>query len=154
MRPIARILAATSALLCSSALLAEELTVSGVKAFDARMTAAGERCEVDAVVSRISALATISATTFALGDYRMSRMNKAQYRDQMTKRCAAGVQMRIAATNEKVSIEGEMAVMTADVTETVVLDGREVSVKVRQRLTVELIDGKLMYTQILSNLVE
>lgn len=154
MQPIALILAATMALLCSSPLLAEELTASAVKAFDARMTAAGERCEVDTVVSRIAELATISATTFALGDYRMSRMNKSQYRDQMAKRCSAGVQMRIAATNEKISIDGEQAVMTADVTQTAVLDGREVSLKVRQRLTIELIDGKLMYTQILSNLVE
>jgi enamine deaminase RidA (YjgF/YER057c/UK114 family) len=154
MKPLARILAATSALLCSSPLLAEELTVSAVKAFDARMTAAGERCEVDAVVSRISPLASVSATTFALGDLRMSRMNKDQFRDQMTKRCAAGAQVRVVATNEKISIEGEQAVMTADVTETVVLGDRQTSVKVRQRLTIELIDGKLMYTQILSNLVE
>ncbi|HEY3518025.1 MAG TPA: hypothetical protein VGL98_13340 [Gammaproteobacteria bacterium] len=154
MRPIACILATASALLCSSPLLAEELTVSGVKAFDARMTAAGERCEVDAVVSRISELATISTTTFALGDLRMSRLNKAQFRDQMTKRCAGGAQVRVVATNEKVSIEGEQAVMTADVTETIVLGDRQISVKLRQRLTVELIDGKLMYTQILSNLVE
>jgi hypothetical protein len=154
MQPIARILAATSALLCSSPLFAEELTVSAVKAFDARMTTAGERCEVDAVVSRIAELASISTTTFALGDYRMARLNKAQFRDQMTKRCAAGAQVRIVATNEKVSIDGEQAVMTADVTETIALDGRETSIKLRQRLTVELIDGKLMYTQILSNLVE
>ena len=154
MQPIARILAATSALLCSSPLFAEELTASAVKAFDARMTAAGERCDVDAVVSRISPLATISATTFAMGDLRMGRMNRDQYRDQMTKRCAAGVQMHVVATNEKVSIEGEQAIMTADVTDTVVIEGRETSVKARQRLTIELIDGKLMYTQIHSNLVE
>jgi hypothetical protein len=153
MQRLARILAA-SALLCSSPLLAEELTVSGVKAFDARMTAAGERCEIDTVVSRISPLATISATTFALGDLRYGRINRDQYRDQLTKRCAAGVQVRIVATNEKVSIEGEQAIMTADVTETAVMEGRETSVKVHQRLTIELIDGKLMYVQILSNLVE
>ena len=154
MHPIARILAATSALICSSPLLAEELTVSEVKAFDARTTRAAERCEVDTVVNRISELATISTTTFALGDPRMTRMNKSQYREAMTRRCAIGSQVRIVATNEKVSIDGEQAVMTADVTETLSLEGREVTLKVRQRLTIELIDGKLMYTQILSNLVE
>jgi hypothetical protein len=154
MQPLARILAAASALLCSSPLLAEELTVSAVKAFDARMTAARERCESDAVASRISPLATISATTFALGEMRMSRMNKDQFRDQIAKRCAVGAQVRVVATNARVSIEGEQAVMTADVTETVSLDGRELSVKSRQRVTIELIDGKLMYTQMLSNLVE
>ena len=154
MQPLARILAATSALLCSSPLFAEELTASAVKAFGARMTAARERCESDAVVSRISPLATISATTFAVGEMRMSRMNKDQYRDQIAKRCAIGAQVRVAATNEKISIDGEQAVMTADVTETIALDGREQSVKYRQRVTVELIDGKLMYTQMLSNLVE
>lgn len=154
MQPIARILAATSALLCSSPLLAEQLTASEVKAFDARTTQAAERCEVDTVVNRISELATISTTTFALGDPRMSRMNKSQYRDAMTRRCAIGSQMRIVATNEKVSIDGEQAVMTADITETLTLDLREATLKIRQRLTIELIDGKLMYTQILSNLVE
>ena len=84
----------------------------------------------------------------------MSRMNKSQYRDAMTRRCAIGSQVRIAATNEKVSIDGEQAVMTADITETLSLNGQEVTLKMRQRLTIELIDGKLMYTQILSNLVE
>jgi len=154
MHPIARILAATSALICSSPLLAEELTVSEVKAFDARTTRAAERCEVDTVVNRISELATISTTTFALGDPRMSRMNKSQYREAMTRRCAIGSQVRIVATNERVSIDGEQAVMTADITETLSLKGQEVTLKIRQRLTIELIDGKLMYTQILSNLVE
>lgn len=154
MQPIVRILAATSVLICSSPLLAEELTVSEVKAFDARTTRAAERCEVDTVVNRISELATISTTTFALGDPRMSRMNKSQYREAMTRRCAIGSQVRIVATNEKVSIDGEQAVMTADITETLSLKGQEVTLKIRQRLTIELIDGKLMYTQILSNLVE
>lgn len=154
MRPIARVCVVAVALLCSSPLLAEELTVSDVKAFDARITAAGERCDVDAVVSRISELAVISATTFTLGDLGLSRLNKAQFRAQMTKRCAAGVQSRSVATNEKVSIEGDQAIMTADVTDTLVFEGQEKSLKVRQRLTIELIDGKLMYTQIHSNLVE
>ena len=154
MQPIVRILAAASVLICSSPLFAEELTVSEVKAFDARTTRAAERCEVDTVVNRISELATISTTTFALGDPRMTRMNKSQYREAMTRRCAIGSQTRIVATNEKVSIDGEQAVMTADITETLSLEGREVTLKVRQRLTIELIDGKLMYTQILSNLVE
>jgi hypothetical protein len=154
MRPIARVLVVTSALLCSSPLLAEELTVSAVKAFDAKLTAAAERCEVATVLDRISPIATISGTLFATGDMRAYRMNKAQYGELLTRLCAAGLVGHSVSSNEKISIEGDQAVMTADVVDTVVMNGQQRSSKSHSRLTVELIDGRLMLTQIHSNLID
>ena len=153
MRTIVRALALACAL-TAAPLLAEDLVVSDLKAFDARITAAAKRCEIDAVLDRISPIATISGTLFATGDMRAYRMNKAQYGELLKRVCAAGVTSHSVASNEKISIERDQAVMTADVVETVVMNGRETTSKLRTRVTVELIDGKLMFTQIHSNLVE
>ena len=154
MRSLARALVLLSALTGSSQLLAEDLVVSDLKAFDATITAASERCDVATVLDRISRLATISGTLFATGDMRAYRANKQQYGELLTRLCAAGRTWHAVISNEKISIEGDQAIMTADVVETAVMNGRETVSKARQRVTIELIDGKLMYTQIHSNLVD
>ena len=154
MRSIVRALVCASALTCSSTLVAEDLVVSDLKAFDAKLTAAAERCDVATVLDRISPIATISGTLFATGDMRAYRMSKAQYGELLTRLCAAGLVGHAVTSNEKISIEGDQAVMTADVVDTVVINGQQRSSKSHSRQTVELIDGKLMLTQIHSNLVD
>lgn len=151
MRPIARVFFAAT-LLCSSPLLAEELTVSDVQAFGAKLDAAAKRCEVDTVLSRIAELAVISGTGVAQGD--MFRMNKSQYRELLTVSCASGRQWSSVRSNEKISIEGDQAIVTANVAETVTLDGQQATSNLRERATVELIDGKLMLTQLHVHLLD
>ena len=154
MRPIASIFVIAAVLLCSSPTIAEELVASDIKAFGAKMDAAAQRCEVDTVLSRIAELAVISGTDVAQGNTRMFHMNKEQYRDLLTVSCASGRQWSSVRTNEKISIEGDQAIVTADVTETTTLDGRQASSQLRERATVELIDGKLMLTQLHVNRVD
>ena len=120
-------------------------------AFGAKMDAAAQRCDVEAVISRIAELAVISGSGSAQGD--MFRMNKAQYRELLTVSCASGRQWSSVRTNEKISVEGDQAIVTADVAETITLDGQQATSNVRERATVELIDGKLMLTQLQVNLV-
>jgi SnoaL-like domain len=154
MRTIVHALVFGSALICASPLLGEALVVSDLKAFDAKITAASERCDVETVLDRISPIATISGTLFATGDTRMYRANKQQYGELLTRICAAGRTWHVESSNEKISIEGDQAFMTADLVETAVMNGQETTSKSHQRVTVELIDGKLMITGIHSNLSE
>jgi len=151
MRPIAVVLVVAITLLGSSTTLAEELVVRDIKAFGAQMDAAARRCEVDAVLSRIAELAVISGTGVAQRD--MFRMNKAQYRELLTVSCASGRQWSSVRTNEKISIEGDQAIVTANVAETITLEGQQATTNLRERATVELIDGKLMLTQLHVNRV-
>ena len=151
MRPIVRALVVAVALLGSSPTLAEELVVSDIRAFGAQMDAAAQRCEVAKVLSRITELAVISGTGPAQGD--MFRMNRAQYGELLTVACASGRQWSSVRTNEKISIEDDQAIVTADVAETITLDGQQPTSRLRERATVELIDGKLMLTQLHVNLV-
>lgn len=154
MRTIARAFALAVALSCSSSLLAENFAVSDLKAFTARMDVAAAACDVDTVVDRISPLATISGTGFAQGDMRMFRFNKSQYGQLMKLRCAELTDYRYSRTNEKISIDGGQATITADVSETWVMNGQTFSTKLREKAVVELIDGKLMLVQLLTNQTE
>src|SRR5690349_13017734 len=154
MRTLARVSALTAALTCSAPLLAEDLVVGDLKAFTARMAKAGASCDVATVVDRISPIATISGTGFAQEDYRIFRMNKQQYSKYFELVCMHGSNVSFSRTNEKISIDGDQATITADVAETWVIKDQTSSSFAHEKLVVELIDGKLMLVQWLSNLAD
>jgi hypothetical protein len=154
MRTIAAVFAVTAALSCSSPLLAEDLVASDLKAFTARIDAAVARCDIDPIIDRVSPLATISGTGFAQGDMRMFRMNKSQYRAMLTLLCTEGTNHKYSRTDERISIDGDQATITADVAESWDINGQTFSSKVREKAVIELIDGKLMLVQLLANQIE
>jgi len=153
MRTLNSLIALTAALTCSP-LLAEDLVASDLKAFTARFGKANASCDIDAVVDRISPIITISGTGFAQEDYRIFRMNKQQYGKYMELVCMHGSNTHYSRTNEKISIDGEQATITADVAEKWVIKDQTVSSFAHEKLVVELIDGKLMLVQWLSNLAD
>jgi hypothetical protein len=146
-----RVLVVASVWVGSSPLLAQDFSETGLKAFTAKIDAAVARCDIDTIIDHIAELAIMSGTAYPQGQMRMFRMNKTQYRQMLTATCGAATSYRYQRTNEKISIEGDQATITADVAETMVIDGREVSTKARERATVENIDGKLMLTQLVAH---
>jgi hypothetical protein len=150
MQQIVRGFGLVALLACSSPLLAEDLTVSALKAFTAKIDDATARCDVDAVVGHVAELAMLTLNKNENGGMRILRMNKSKYRQFLTLMCSGTLDYRYARTNEKISIDGDQAIITADVTETWVDQGREITAKSREKATVESIDGKLMLTQLVS----
>jgi hypothetical protein len=106
------------------------------------------------VVERISPLAVISGTGFAQGDMRMFRLNKTQYGQLLARSCSQFTSYEYERTNERISIDGDQATITADVAETIVHDGQRITTRHREKAVVELIDGKLMLVQLLANQTE
>ena len=151
MQQIVRGFGLVALLACSSPLLAEDLTVSALKAFTAKIDDATARCDVDAVVGHVAELAMLTLNKNENGGMRILRMNKSKYRQFLTLMCSGTLDYRYARTNEKISIDGDQAIITADVTETWVDQGREITAKSREKATVESIDGKLMLTQLVAN---
>ena len=150
MRPIARALVLASAL-TTSPLLAEELTVSDLKAFMARLYADDEHCNVDAIVDRISPLAVISGTRLAQGEPMLFRANKQQYGALMREACGQFTNEKSTRSNERISIDRDQATVTFDVASTYTFNGQTISLKSRDKAVVELIDGKLMLVQLVIN---
>jgi hypothetical protein len=150
MRPLVRVLTLASSLVCSSPLLAQGLNESGLKAFTAKIDEATARCDIDTVLEHIAELAIITLNQNQNGGMRILRMNKTKYREFLKIACSGVTDYQYARTNEKVSIDGDQATITAEVTESMVIQGREVTAKTRERATVENIDGRLMLTQLVA----
>jgi len=144
MRPIARVLALAFAFACSTPSLAQELSASDVKAFSATIDDAISRRDIDTIVSRIAEHAV-------LGQTHTFRVNKAQYREMLTQAWGAASSYEYHRTNEKISVDGRQATITADIAETVVIQGQQMETKSRERATVENFDGRLMLTQVVIN---
>jgi ketosteroid isomerase-like protein len=151
MRPIASVLILAAAVACATPLAAQQLSVSALKAFMAKIDAATNACDVDTVIDHISELAILSGVGYQQGQMVRFRMNKSQYRELATRVCATTREYTNVRTNEKITIEGDQAIITADVAETMVLNGQTITTNVRERATVESIDGKLMLVQLVSN---
>lgn len=151
MQPLARVLILACALGCASPVPAQELTVGAVRAFTAKIDVAIQSCDVDTIVNHIAELAVLTLNKNEPTGTRTLRMNKAQYRQLLTTVCAAIEGYEYQRSNEKISIDGDQATVTADVIEKMVVQGRELEAKTRERATVESIDGKLMLTQLVAN---
>jgi len=151
MQPIVRGFVLALGLACSSPLVAQELTVSALKAFTAQIDEATARCDIDAVVDHVAELAIITLNQNQSGGMRILRMNKTKYREFLTIVCSGASDYQYSRTNEKISIDGDQATVTADIAGSMVVKGQEVKSRTRERATIESIDGKLMLTQLVAN---
>jgi hypothetical protein len=151
MQPVVRGFAVALALACTSPLLGQELNVGALKAFTAKIDEATARCDVDTVVDHVAELAIITLNQNQSGGMRILRMNKTKYREFLTIACTGIENYRSSRANEKISIDGDQATITAEITETMTVKGQEISAKTRERAIVESIDGKLMLTQLVAN---
>jgi ketosteroid isomerase-like protein len=150
---LVRALVLAAALVGSAPLLAQDLTPSGVKAFIASIDAAISRRDVDVIVDHIAEHAVVSATVLMQGQTQTLRMNKLQYRQMLALAWSAASSYEYERSNEKISIDGNQATVTADVAESMVIQGQPFATKARERATVESLDGKLMLTQLVVNQV-
>jgi hypothetical protein len=150
---LTRTLLLACALLGSAPLAAEELTERDLKAFIAKLDDAIARRDVDTIIGRIAEHAVISATVTVFGQTKVLRMNKTEYRQMLTATWGGASSYEYRRSNEKITIAGDQATITADIAESMVLDGQKLDTKARERATVESFDGTLMLTQLLANQV-
>ena len=139
------------ALVCPATLLAQELSESGVKAFSAKIHDAISRRDIETIVQHIAEHAVISGTMNVQGQTRTFRMNKAQYRHMLTLSWSAASNYQYDRSNEKISFDRDQATITADIAESMEIQGQRNATKARERATVENIDGTLMLTQLVVN---
>jgi hypothetical protein len=150
---LTRTLLLACALLGAAPLAAEELTERDLKAFIAKMDDAIARRDVDTIIGRIAEHAVISVTVNTFGQTQTLRMNKRQYRQMLETAWAGASGYEYDRSNEKITIAGDQATITADIAESMVLEGQKVDTKARERATVESFDGTLMLTQLVANQV-
>jgi hypothetical protein len=154
MRPLIRTLLISAALLGSAPLFAAELTVAAVKAYTAKVDAAIARRDVNAVLEAIAEDARISVTVSMQGQPQTMRMSKSQYGQMLQLAWGAVSNYSNKRSNEKISIDGAEATVTADIAESMVINGQQVGSRSREQATVEYINGKLVATKITASEVK
>jgi hypothetical protein len=148
MKATVRILALASALLACVPAMAQELAASSVKELMARLDAALVSGDFELIERHLAAHAVISGTTTAGGQTQTFRMNKTQYMTMLTTLMSAATDYSYERTNEKISIEGDQATVTANIADSMVIQGRKIASTGTERSTVEYIDGALMVTRV------
>jgi hypothetical protein len=150
---LTRALLLACAVLASAPLAAEELTERDLRAFIAKLDDAIAQRDVDTILARIAEHARISVTVTVFGQTQTLRMNKTEYRQMLTTAWNGASSYEYHRSNEKITIAGDQATITADIDESIVVEGRKVDTKARERATVESFDGTLMLTQLVANQV-
>lgn len=153
MRRIAGAAVIAAAMLCSRPSSGQQLTVGDVRVFIAKIEAAAATCDIDTVSDHIAELAVVTLTGNVNGSMRVLRLNKSKYREFMAIACQAESRQAVRS-NEKITINGDQALVTADVAETAVIRGRQITTVVREKATVESLDGRLMLTQLVANEIQ
>ena len=150
MRVLARVLLAI-VLLVGTHAHAQVLDESSIRAFLARFDAAITSHDLDAIERNLAPHVVLSGTAYNEGQLVSFRFNKQQYLTVLAGIWAAATKHTYERTNERISISGGQATITADVTESLVLQGERVDTKARERATIENIDGTLLITQVVAN---
>ena len=150
---LARAALLACALLSAAPLAAAELTERNLKAFTAMIDAAIARRDAAAIVEHIAEHAVISATVTVEGRTQTLRMNKSQYRRMLEQTWGSASSYEYRRSNEKIAIDRDQATITADIAESMIVQGQTMNTKARERATVESFDGTLMLTQLVANQV-
>jgi ketosteroid isomerase-like protein len=138
-------------LLSAAQAFAQDLSVNAVKELMALIDAAVTRGDFATVGQHMAEHATVSGTTTAGGQIQSFRMTKSQYIRTASAVVAAAASHSYERTNEKISVDGGQATITADIAESTVLNGQTINSNSRERTTVESIGGVLMVTQVVAN---
>jgi ketosteroid isomerase-like protein len=151
MSAIARILIVTATWALALQAHAQELTPGAIKELMTRIDAAIAHGDVPTLARHMAEHAVVSGTTTAGGQMQPFRMNKAQYLAALEAVWANATNYTYERSNEKITIDGDQATVTADVADSIVIQGRKLTSVSKERATIESIDGMLMVTQVVAN---
>lgn len=134
----------------SFAVPAQDLSESEVRGVLDRMDAAVAKRDVDAIGRLLSAGAQLSGTLKVGAGAQTFRYNKSQYLQNLRDSWAQLVDYRYRRSNVVIVVSGRAATATADVHETLVLPAGTMSVKSRESVTLERLDGAVLITRVVA----
>lgn len=122
---------------------AGEITEARVKKMLAEVDRAIPARDVAAIDRLVSGDVTITMSVNVGGRLQRVTLGKSQYMQILKNMWAAASAYQYRRTNQRISIQGNQAIVTALVRETVTINGETVDSQVRETSVVEEIDGRL-----------
>ena len=117
-----------------------------------QLTAAIDKAAADrnlpALQAALADRVVITVKSQVTGQPRHIELTKAQYLKAVEQAWTGATAYRYARRNEKVFIQGQRAVVSADVEETLTTNGESMSTRSQELTVVEIVDGRLQATAI------
>ena len=130
---------------------ARDITEPEVLALVARMQQAAQRRDVDAVGRDLHDAVEISGSLTAGGQRQDFRYSKQEYLQDLRTAWAQVIDYRNERRNQRIRIADGRATVTADVRDTMVVQGGTIEVQGKETLTLERAGGVLVVTQVVSH---
>ncbi|HVK56022.1 MAG TPA: nuclear transport factor 2 family protein [Burkholderiales bacterium] len=150
MKSIAKVFAFALSLALSVQVYAQEITEASAKEFLRKVDKAIASKDAAAFEKYISENADISGTITTSGQTQSFKFNKAQYMAALRDTWTQASNYTYRRSNEKIVLSGAKATVTADVAESMVLQGQHVSAKSKEVGTLEKVNGVLMFTKVVA----
>lgn len=128
--------------------LGQSLDEATVRKIMAEIDRATDARDVNGVVRHLSENAVITADIESQGQSQRVTLNKTEYTQMLTQAWAAVDTYDYKRSNQKISISGGRAVVTADILETVTAQGQTMSTTSAETAVIELVGGKPMVTKV------
>ena len=152
MKKVANRLLIVFFLLAPSGVLAEALTEAMITGMIDKIDKAVSVQDAGVIASLMSTHVEIVMIVNAGGNTQVMRANKAQYLEMLQQGWAASTNYEYARTNMNIKIKSpNKAIVTTDVSESMTVNGQNMSGHTKEKATVELIDGKPLITRIVAN---
>jgi hypothetical protein len=136
------------ALLSSAAGSTTELTEASVRALIAKVDRAIPARNVAVIAEVLAERVVISVNMTVNGQLQHLSPDRGQYLDMLKQTWATVSDYRYRRYNQRITIEGHQAIVTADVWESATLNGQTMSTQSRETTIIESVDGKLQATAI------
>jgi len=104
--------------------------------------------DVDGVGAALSEDINITVNSSISGQLQRVSLTKAEYLRFLQQAWSAATDYRYRRSNQKILLRGDRAVVTADVWESMTMDGRAYVTNTQETTTVEVVGGKLLATAI------
>lgn len=127
---------------------AGDLNEAAVNNFLNKLDAAIEKLDVNGVAATMSDAVDIILNIDMQGQKQVMQLTKAQYVDMLRQGWAAYSNYKYSRSNVKVKMNGNSALVTADVSETMTVQGQTMTGNSKEEVTVELQNGQPVITKI------
>jgi hypothetical protein len=135
-------------LLSITSLSAEKLTKSSIKNMISNMDKAASKRDVVSISRYMHPNAVIKMHVTISGKEQEMQINKQQYIQLLTQGLQAATTYEHETSNVKIRISNKKAFVSMEITETVGINGRTQVGESQENMTIELINGHLMVTEI------
>jgi len=138
-----------AAISCSSP--SSDLTEEIVRGVVTKMERAVDNRDIDGFSEALSDDVTIVMNIRMRGQTQVLRPSKQEYVSMLEQSWSVSKNYKYSRSNLKIDIQGNRAVVTADVSESMTVQGRNISAETHEEVTIKMVNSKPLVTNVIGH---